>query len=83
MPWVGESRGEDLRVTQFISAHTDNAREKKSGYVPAPNSSKCAVPMHLEHLLSLFSALESLDFLEWEDMRNVDTPFSSMSVYIE
>lgn len=41
---------------------------KKSGYVPAPNSSKCAMHMHFEHLPSLFSALESLDFLEWEEM---------------
>lgn len=36
---------------------------KKSGYVPALNSSKSAIHMHFEHLLSLPSNLESLDFL--------------------
>lgn len=82
MPWAGESGGEDLRVTQFISVHTNSAREK-SGYVPTSNSSKCAVPMRLEQLPSLFSALESLDFLEWEEIRDVDTSFSTVSVYIE
>ena len=43
----------------------------KSGCVPAPNSSKCAIHMHFEHFPSLFSALESLDLLEWEEMRGV------------
>lgn len=61
-----------MRVAHSINVHVDNVRGKKSGYVPAPNSSKCAIHTHCEHLPSLFSALEFLDFLGWKEMRDVE-----------